>query len=186
VHSNQLIINFWVGVGPFFCWAGAGPFSFVGPMLAHSNKETLVIFSCFLFYPFWLISIYILCRRNINPVLKYLVFVKTSKNTKKIEKKKKNIFVHTAKCLKAKKKSILCFSYTKKQCFSMYFGFNNQFIEVKRTLAKISKTTKNLFCFVLVLGIMNLYDFLERVDDRCDDVHVRQSIFPGLKILSSL
>jgi hypothetical protein len=87
---------------------------------------------------------------------------------------------------KLKKKSILCFSYTKKQYFSMYFGFNNQFIEVKRTLAKISKTTKNLFCFVLVSGIMNLYDFLERVDDRCDDIHVRQSIFPGLKILSSL
>jgi len=29
----------------------------------------------------------------------------------------------------------------------MHFGFNNQFIKVKRTLAKISKTTKNLFCF---------------------------------------
>jgi hypothetical protein len=39
----------------------------------------------------------------------------------------------------------------------MHFGFNNQFIKVKRTLAKISKTTKILFCFVLVLGIINLY-----------------------------
>ena len=38
-----------------------------------------------------------------NPVLKYLVFVKTSKNTKELKKKKKYIFVHTAKCLKAKK-----------------------------------------------------------------------------------
>ena len=28
----------------------------------------------------------------------------------------------------------------------MYFGFNNQFIKVKRTLAKIPKTTKILFC----------------------------------------
>jgi len=28
----------------------------------------------------------------------------------------------------------------------MHFGFNNQFIKVKRTLAKISKTTKILFC----------------------------------------
>ena len=28
----------------------------------------------------------------------------------------------------------------------MYFGFNNQFIKVKRTLAKNSKTTKILFC----------------------------------------
>jgi len=28
----------------------------------------------------------------------------------------------------------------------MYFGFNSQFIKVNRTLAKILKTTKNLFC----------------------------------------
>ena len=28
----------------------------------------------------------------------------------------------------------------------MHFGFNNQFIKVKRTLAKILKTTKILFC----------------------------------------
>jgi hypothetical protein len=39
----------------------------------------------------------------------------------------------------------------------MHFSFNNQFIKVKRTLAKISKTTKILFCFVLVSGIINLY-----------------------------
>jgi hypothetical protein len=55
------------------------------------------------------------------------------------------------------KKIILCFSYTKKQCFSMHFGFNNQFIKVKRTFTKISKTTKIFFCFVLVSGITNLY-----------------------------
>jgi len=29
----------------------------------------------------------------------------------------------------------------------MHFGFDNQFIRVKRTLAKISKTTKILFVF---------------------------------------
>ena len=28
----------------------------------------------------------------------------------------------------------------------MHFGFNNHFIKVKRTLAKIAKTIKNLFC----------------------------------------
>jgi len=32
----------------------------------------------------------------------------------------------------------------------MHFGFNNQFIKVKRTLAKISKTTKNLFFFIFL------------------------------------
>jgi hypothetical protein len=45
----------------------------------------------------------------------------------------------------------------------MHFGFNNQFIKVKRTLAKISKTTKNLFCFVLISGVMNLY--VKRIPD---------------------
>jgi len=39
----------------------------------------------------------------------------------------------------------------------MLLAFNNQFIKDKRTLAKISKTTKFLFCFVLVSGIMNFY-----------------------------
>jgi hypothetical protein len=45
----------------------------------------------------------------------------------------------------------------------MHFGFNNQFIKVKRTLAKISKITKNLFCFVLISGIINLY--VKRIPD---------------------
>jgi hypothetical protein len=45
----------------------------------------------------------------------------------------------------------------------MHFDFNNQFINVKRTLAKISKTTKILFCFVLVSGITNLY--VKRIPD---------------------
>jgi len=58
--------------------------------------------------------------------------------------------MHTAKSLKAQK-LILYFHTTnktskKKLCFSMHFGFNNKFIKVKRTLAKISKTTKILFC----------------------------------------
>ena len=54
-------------------------------------------------------------------------------------------------------KIISYFLYVKKQYFSMHFDFNNQFIKVKRTLAKISKTTKILFCLILVSGIMNLY-----------------------------
>jgi hypothetical protein len=39
----------------------------------------------------------------------------------------------------------------------MHFGFNNHIIKVKRTLAKISKTKKKLFCVVLVSGITDLY-----------------------------
>jgi len=81
---------------------------------------------------------------------------------KKLKKRKKNVFVHTAKCLKAKK-SYCVFHTPKKNCFSMHFGFNNQFIKVKRTLAKISKTTKILCCFVLVSRITNLY--VKRIPD---------------------
>lgn len=39
----------------------------------------------------------------------------------------------------------------------MHFGFNNQFIKVKRILAKISKTTKILFCLSLSIQGMPLH-----------------------------
>jgi hypothetical protein len=39
----------------------------------------------------------------------------------------------------------------------MHFGFNNQFIKVKRTLAKISKTTKILFCLSFSIWGTNLH-----------------------------
>ena len=46
------------------------------------------------------------------------------------------------------KKNHFVFFIHQKKCFSMHFGFNNQFIKVKRILAKISKkTTKILFLF---------------------------------------
>jgi len=44
------------------------------------------------------------------------------------------------------KNHIVFFIQKKKQCFSMHFGFDNQFIRVKRTLVKVSKTIKILFC----------------------------------------
>jgi len=48
--------------------------------------------------------------------------------------------------LKLKKSYYVCHTPAKKKYFSIHFDFNNQFIKVKRTLAKISKTTKILFC----------------------------------------
>ena len=39
----------------------------------------------------------------------------------------------------------------------MHFGFNNQFIKVKRILTKISKTTKNLFYLSLSIQGMTLH-----------------------------
>ena len=45
-------------------------------------------------------------------------------------------FMHTVKSLKVKKKSYCIFIQQRKLqkiCFSMHFGFNNQFIKVTRT-----------------------------------------------------
>jgi hypothetical protein len=39
----------------------------------------------------------------------------------------------------------------------MHFGFNNQFIKVTRIWPIFKKFQKKIFCFFLVLGIMNLY-----------------------------
>jgi hypothetical protein len=64
---------------------------------------------------FWLISGSILHGKNTNPVLKYPVVVKTSKNTKNFEKK--NVFVHTAKCLKAKNNNHIVFLIHQKTMF---------------------------------------------------------------------
>jgi len=39
----------------------------------------------------------------------------------------------------------------------MHFDFNNQFIKVKKTLTKISKTTKHLFCLSLSIQSTTLH-----------------------------
>jgi hypothetical protein len=70
--------------------------------------------------------------------------------------------MHAAKSLK---KNHIVFSYNKEKlkniyiCISMHFGFNNQFIKVKRIgLIFFLKKSKNiLFCFLLVSGVMTLY-----------------------------
>jgi len=92
----------------------------------------------------WLISssiFYVI--KNAKSDIKKSGFHQNFKNTKKIEKKKK-CFMHTAKCLKAKK-SYCVFHTPKNNVLACNFDFNNQFSKVKRTLAKISKTTKILF-----------------------------------------
>jgi hypothetical protein len=52
------------------------------------------------------------------------------------------------KCLKTKKSYCVFHTPKKKQCFSMHFGFNNQFIKVRKTLAKNFKNNKNIILFV--------------------------------------
>jgi len=64
--------------------------------------------------------------------------------------------MHMAKCLKAKK-SYYVFHIPKNNVLACNFDFNNQFIKVKRTLAKISKTTKILFCLSFSIRGMILH-----------------------------
>jgi hypothetical protein len=76
--------------------------------------------AAFCFTLLCLISVCILCRKN----TKFGIKIPGFRQLKKKLKKEKNVFVHTAKCLKAKK-SYCVFHTPKKQCFSMYFGFNS-------------------------------------------------------------
>jgi len=88
-------------------WVGSGPVSF-GPGQAPFFWD-LYYFLAYFYAFFLLVLEYIFMSLKIqNLVLKYLVFIKTFKNTKKFENKK-NVFVHTAKSLKAKKNHIVFF-----------------------------------------------------------------------------
>jgi hypothetical protein len=100
-----------------------------------------------------------LYRKNTNPVLKYLVFVKTLK---------KYLCFHAyGQVSKSIKKNHIVFSYNKenfkKKYFSMHFGFNNQFIKITRTWPLFQKNPKQLFSSLLISGITNLY--VKRIPD---------------------
>jgi hypothetical protein len=154
------------------------------PMYLGLTRPILKNFKClfqnvtnFLVYfstSFLLISICILHHKNTISVLKYLVFIKTSKNAKKLKKRKK-MFLCIRPSVSKLKNHIVFFIHQKNNGFSMHFGFNNQFIKVKRTLAKISKTTKILCCFVLVSRITNLY--VKRIPD------IKKNIFDNIEQL---
>jgi len=66
----------------------------------------------------------------------------------------------------------------------MHFGFNNQFIKVKRTLTKISKTTKILFC--LSFSIRGMILHVIRIPDIKFFSNVRMVRFYPIKIRTSL
>jgi hypothetical protein len=121
-----------------------------------------ILFNICDFPPFFIYVLFkfglLFCHfKNTNSVLKYPVFVKTFKNIKTIEKKKTMFLCIWSSVLKLKKKIILCFFIQQKTMFSMLFGFNNQFIKVKRTLARILKTTKILFCLFFSIRGMTLH-----------------------------
>jgi hypothetical protein len=131
---------FWAGAGPFYfgfgpvlvrfilCRAGAGPFHVrlvsahfhVGPVLAHFVVCWAGVGPSFFMLgragPFQ--KIY---HKNTILILKYPVFNKNFKNTKK---KFKKMFL----CIRpsvSKLKNHIVFFIHQKQYFSMHFGFNN-------------------------------------------------------------
>jgi len=74
--------------------------------------------------------------------------------------------MHTAKSLKAKK--IIFYFHTtkktsKKKCFIMHFGFNNQFIKVTRIWPIFQKNPKKIILFLFISGITNLH--VKRIPD---------------------
>ena len=156
MHSNQLIINFWAGAGPCsFCWAGAGPFLFwpgAGPF-----EKNISDFLAFLFYQFWLISVCILCRKNTNLVLKYPVFVKTFKNTKKFEKKKKKMFLCIQPSVSKLKNHIVFFHTPKNNVLTCILALITSLLKSREHWPKFQKTTKILFCLSLNIRGMTLH-----------------------------
>ena len=185
-----------LGWGQPCSWANAGPAQdgWAGPgsvFFLKKKKNKLAKKYCFgiflqfprVFVTLFLINIglYFYVIKNIKSSIKIPGFHQNFQNTKNFEK---NVFVHTAKCLEAKKS--YCVFYTpKKQCFSMHFGFNNQFIKVKRTLAKISINNKE-FYFVLSFSIRGTILHVIRIPNIKSFSNVRTVRFYPIKIRTFL
>ena len=68
---------------------------------------------------------------------------KTSKNTKKLKKKEKNVFVHTAKCLKAK--NSYCIFYTPKNVLECILALITSLLKSREYWPIFQKQHKFLF-----------------------------------------
>jgi hypothetical protein len=93
------------------------------------------------FAKYWLVFLY---RKDTNPVLKYLVFIKN------IEKK---YFCFNAYDQVSQRKNHTIFSYNKnsKICINLYFGFNNYFLK-SRELGQYFKNSKKIIFSFSVWG----------------------------------
>jgi hypothetical protein len=94
-----------------------------------------------------------------NPVLKYPVFVKTFKIQKTL---KKNVFVHTAKCLKAKK-SYCVFIHEKNNVLACILALITSLLKSREHWPKFQKTKKILFCLSFSIRGTNLH--VKRIPD---------------------
>ena len=110
-----------------------------------------------IFMSLWLISSsFFYVVKNAKSDIKISGFRQNFKNTKKFEKKEKNILCIRPNLSKLKNSYSIFIQQRKlqkKKCFIMHFGFNNQFIKVTRIWPIFQKNPKKLFCFFLYQGL---------------------------------
>ena len=75
-----------------------------------------------------------------------------SKSTKKLKKREKNVFLHTAKCLKAKK-SYCVFHTPKNNVLVCILALITSLLKSKEQCPKFQKQQKFYFVFLLVFGV---------------------------------
>jgi len=103
-----------------------------------------VISPLFFIYVLFNFGMFFLSFQKYKSGIKIPDFRQNFQKLKKNWKKEKKMFLCIWPSV-SKLKNHIVFFIQKKQYFSMHFGFNNQFIKIKRTLTKISKTKKKLF-----------------------------------------
>ena len=87
-----------------------------------------------------------------NLILKYPIFVKNFQKYKKIKKKEKNVFVYTAKCLKAKK-SYCIFHTPKNNVLARILALITSLLKSREYWPKFQKQQKFYFVCLLVSGV---------------------------------
>jgi hypothetical protein len=100
-------------------------------------------FHAFYFTLFCIISVCILCRKNTKSGIKIPGFRQLKKNLKK----EKNVFVHTAKCLKAKK-SYCVFHTPKNNVLAYILALITSLLKSREHWPKFQKNNKKFISFV--------------------------------------
>jgi hypothetical protein len=99
--------------------------------------------------------VFLYCK-NINLVLKYLIFFEILQKQIYEKTKKKVLFSCIQPSLSKYKKYLMSYFHTKKNVLACILRFNNQLIKAMRT-GPIFQKYQTIFCFLLVSKITNLY-----------------------------
>ena len=158
MHSNQPIL-----------WARFGPAHIFGPDPAHfKEKNKKYLFQHIIIFPrnfyvilinIWLYFFYVVKNTKIWFLNTWFSSKKKSSiKYKKIKKREKNVFVHTAKCLKAKNSYCIFFIHQKKiYILACILALITSLLKSREYWPKFQKTTKILFCLSLSIRGMTLH-----------------------------